>query len=114
MPSTLQEVEIVAGAYEIGNPFHLSDSLWARIVLEFSGAYKAHPLLRGQLLGSLTPLYLGRVASFVHETRLMTSREVEDRIESLCVTFESLKPYLARLWRGQGESKDMHLEVKNV
>jgi hypothetical protein len=44
----------------------------------------------------------------------MTSREVEDRIESLCVTFESLKPYLARLWRGLGESKDTHLEVKNV
>ena len=113
-PTTFQEIKKVAGASEIAGEFHLSDSLWARIVLEFSVAYKAHPLLRGQLLGSLTPLYLGRVASFVYETRMMTSREVEDRIESLCVTFESLKPYLAQLWRGRGESKDTHLEVKNV
>ncbi|HET9942066.1 MAG TPA: hypothetical protein VFR05_01920, partial [Terriglobia bacterium] len=61
-----------------------------------------------QLLGSLTPLYLGRVASFVFETRMMTAAEVEERIENLCVAFESLKPYAAELWNGESlEAKKM-------
>jgi hypothetical protein len=56
------------------------------------------PFERGHLLRSLTPLYLGRVASFVIETREMYAAQVEDRIERLCLTFENLKPYLLASW----------------
>jgi glucosylglycerate synthase len=79
-------------------PFHISDELWARVVIGFACAHKRRPLLRGQLLPSLTPLYLARVASFVIETRTMVSADVEDRIEHLCLAFEELKPYLLRKW----------------
>jgi hypothetical protein len=78
--------------------FHLDDALWARIVLDFAVAYRNNPLTRGQILRSLTPLYLARVASFVIETEPMTASEVEQRIESLCMVFEELKPYLASRW----------------
>jgi hypothetical protein len=47
---------------------------------------------------------LGRVASFVHETRTLVSAEVEDRIEELCLKFEALKPYLASQWNREPTS----------
>ena len=49
----------------------------------------------------MTPLYLGRTASFVLETQGLTSREAEQRVEVLCQTFERLKPYLMAKWRRQ-------------
>ena len=49
---------------------------------------------------SLTPLYLARVASFVQETRTLSSAEVENKIEQLCLKFEELKPYLLSQWAG--------------
>jgi hypothetical protein len=78
--------------------FRLADDLWVRIVYEFSAACHRRALDPGQLLRSLTPLYLARVASFVIETREMFAAEVEDRIEGLCTEFERHKPYLLALW----------------
>ncbi len=52
-------------------------------------------------MGSLTPLYLARVASFVLETETMIAADVEERIERLCRTFDELKPYLVRRWHGE-------------
>ncbi len=53
---------------------------------------------RGHLLRSLTPLYLARVASFVIETESLLSAQVEEKIEALCCSFESTKPYLMAHW----------------
>jgi len=99
-PRTFEGIQHAAAASDAESMFHLDDTLWARAILEFSRAYRAFPVMQSQLLGSLTPLYLGRVASFVLETRTLTAAEVEERIESLCVAFESLKPYAAELWHG--------------
>ncbi len=74
------------------------DDLWVRTVLEFACAHRRLPVERGHLLRSLTPLYLGRVASFVLETEHMISAEVEERIEQLCLAFEAAKPYLVARW----------------
>ncbi len=78
--------------------FHLDDELWAKVVLDFAVAFNKGRLPAGQLLSSLTPLYLGRVASFVLETEALNALEVEEKIERLCLTFESLKPYLIERW----------------
>ena len=43
--------------------FHLPDELWVRIVYDFALAYRLRTLSRTHLLGALTPLYLGWVAS---------------------------------------------------
>jgi hypothetical protein len=49
---------------------------------------------------SLTPLYLARVASFVLETQELGPAEVDEKIEGLCRTYESMKPYLIANWFG--------------
>jgi glucosylglycerate synthase len=85
--------------------FHLEDELWARVILDLSCAYKKHPLLSGHLMQSLTPLYLARVASFVQETRTLSSAAVEEKIERLCLKFEELKPYLLSQWAGDPVTK---------
>ena len=58
------------------------------MVFDYSCAYRKHPLSRGHILQSLTPLYLGRVASFVSENENLESDEVEQKIEHLCMSFE--------------------------
>jgi hypothetical protein len=93
----------------------MDDRLWARIIVEFAAACRRNHVIRPQLLQSLPPLYLGRVASFVKETANLSSQQVEDRIEGLCLAFEELKPYLVKLWEGEDAVKDQpSLEVENV
>jgi glycosyltransferase involved in cell wall biosynthesis len=81
--------------------FHFDDGLWAKVILDFACAYNKNPLSSGQLLQSLTPLYLARVASFVQQTYTLGSVRVEEDIEQLCLTFEALKPYLFNQWVNQ-------------
>lgn len=96
---TFAAVRRLAGCLPAGaESFHLDDELWARVVLDFACAYQRHPLSRGMILRSFTPLYLGRVASFVRETETLVAAEVEDKIEQLCLTFENLKPHLIAQW----------------
>jgi glycosyltransferase involved in cell wall biosynthesis len=93
-------VELAKPAGDGDRAFHLNDDLWVRVVLDFAAAYHANPLTRGQIMRSLTPLYLARVASFVLETETMLAAEVEERIERLCQKFDELKPYLIERWNG--------------
>jgi glucosylglycerate synthase len=78
--------------------FHMDDDLWVHVVADLACAFKKSTLSRSQILGSLTPLYLGRVASFVLDTETLVASQVEDRIEQLCLRFEALKPYLIERW----------------
>ncbi len=78
--------------------FHFPDEEWVSIIYHFALAHHARILPREHLLKSLTPLYIGKVASFVLETRDSTAEEVEDRIEKLCVAFEKMKPLLLEKW----------------
>ncbi len=89
-----------------GEAFHLDDELWAEVVFDFACAYRKHPIERGVILRSLTPLYLARVASFVRDTENLMAVEVEDKIEQLCLTFESLKPSLVSRWNGDTAQGD--------
>jgi glycosyltransferase involved in cell wall biosynthesis len=110
-PETLAEIRGLVSRSPSGRVFQMDDSLWAKVVIEFAVAYDANPLLRSQLVKSLTPLYLGRVASFVKETETLSSREVEDCIERTCLVFEELKPYLNSLWdRSVGRPRALEAE----
>lgn len=79
--------------------FHFQDSLWVKAVFEFAVAHNKTRMDRDHLIKSMTPLYLGRTASFVIETQNSTAAEVENRIELLCLEYENLKPYLIEKWR---------------
>ncbi|MBK7927531.1 MAG: glycosyl transferase family 2 [Bryobacterales bacterium] len=78
--------------------FHIDDDLWTGIVYEFAAAWHRQPVERGHMMRSFTPLYMGRVASWVIETKPLDADAVEERMERLCLTFEAMKPYLVELW----------------
>jgi glycosyltransferase involved in cell wall biosynthesis len=99
------------GCAGAGNAFHMDDELWVHIIYDFAAAHRRHPVNRSQILRSLAPLYMARVASFVNETRDMTAAEVEDRIEQLCLCFEAEKPYLLRRWSGENTAQSIRSAV---
>jgi glucosylglycerate synthase len=79
--------------------FRMPDDLWARIVYDFALAYRMRRISRSHLLGALTPLYLGWVASYTQQVG-GTSREAADqRIEQVSRAYEENKAYLVSRWR---------------
>ena len=96
-PETLSDT-LALGEYATGE-FRFPDGLWARVVYDFLLAYRARVLYRSHIAQSLAPLYLGRVASVVYETRNQPPAAVAKVTERLCQVFEELKPYLVDRWR---------------
>ncbi|HEV2495849.1 MAG TPA: glycosyl transferase family 2 [Terriglobia bacterium] len=90
--------ELTACAALADDVFVLPDELWANLVYDFALAYHRRTLDRGHLVKSLTPLYLGWVASFAGQTAYETGAQVEDRIELLRQVYEQLKPRLIQEW----------------
>lgn len=82
--------------------FHIPDEVWAEIVYRFAIAAHHKVLNREHLLKSLTPLYIGRTASFVMDTRDSNSDEVEAKIEELCRQYEIKKTILKDNWNTKG------------
>jgi len=86
--------------------FNLSQELWVQTIYDFASAYhqrkdKSQKTL-DRLVASLVPIYFGRTASFVIETKKMPTYEAEKVIEQLCDKFEELKPYLLERWDSAG------------
>ncbi|HEX5234767.1 MAG TPA: hypothetical protein VFW25_05495 [Silvibacterium sp.] len=79
--------------------FRMPDALWARIVYDFALAFRMRRLSRSHLLGALTPLYLGWVASYAQEVGGATTQEANHKVEELARTYEEQKPYLVSRWR---------------
>ena len=96
-PATLLELKKLATGSE--EDFRLADRVWARIVYDFALGHRLRLMNRDHLLRSLTPLYLGWVASFILQTQDADPPEAEDRLEKLCLAYESQKPYLISRWR---------------
>lgn len=95
-PETLEGVRALAA--QRSGSFRFPASLWVRVVYDYAVAHHARLIHRDHLLRSLTPLYLGRTASFVHETATADGTEVERLLEDLCREYETSKPYLAARW----------------
>lgn len=96
-PVTLLELKHLArSAVE---QFRMADRLWARIVYDFALAHRLRAISRVHLMGALTPLYLGWVASYVQEVSAMSMEQVVQRQEQLARAFEENKPYFVSRWR---------------
>jgi hypothetical protein len=100
-PETLGQ--ILALGIQESDEFHFPENLWVQVVYEFALAYHDQVLHREHLLKSLTPLYLGQIASFVLDTQRGGTEQVEAAVESLCQRFEAMKPYLTDRWRWRDE-----------
>lgn len=79
--------------------FRMPDELWAGIVYDFALAWRLRTISRVHLLGALTPLYLGWVASYVREVATLTRAGAEQRLEQMARAWEEKKPYLLSRWR---------------
>jgi hypothetical protein len=86
-------------AREPAEGFRIPDTLWARVVYDFAVGWRVKAMERQQLLRSMTPLYLGWVASFVNEVAALDWAGVDERVERLAAAFEAEKPYLISRWR---------------
>lgn len=78
--------------------FYLSDEIWVDIIYNFTIAFHRKIMNKEHLLKSLTPLYIGKIASFVIEAWDSTATDVEEKIEKLCLTFEKKKSFLLKNW----------------
>jgi hypothetical protein len=96
-PTTLLELRRLARLPQ--DQFRLPDQLWVRIVYDFTLAHRLQTISRDHLLRSITPLYLGWIASYVLETQTAGLVEVDSRIERLSKAYEDNKSYLVSRWR---------------
>jgi len=97
--------EIEKAACLPSKKFKFPVELWVKTVYDFAVAYKnAKKIASGtedesdKIVTSLVPLYFGRTASFVRETRRMSNDRAEEVVEKLCSEFERMKPYLVERW----------------
>jgi hypothetical protein len=71
---------------------------WVRILHELASTFHHWPHNRYKLLEITTPLYYGRVASFVNRTADMDSAQAEAIVEEQAQAFEDSKEFLIRMW----------------
>ena len=92
-----REVERIGllGATEFRFPL----GLWTRVIYDYAIAFHEKKLPAEHLIKSLTPLYLGKTASFILEVEQMGQQEAEAEIEKLCLEFEKNKEYLITSWK---------------
>jgi glucosylglycerate synthase len=79
--------------------FRMPDELWVRIVYDFALGHRLRTISRDHLLRSITPLYLGWIASYALEMETAGPVEIDARIERLAKAYEADKPYLVSRWR---------------
>ena len=96
-PSTLFELRKLARLPL--QQFRMSDELWVRIVYDFALAHRLRTISRDHLLRSMTPLYLGWVASYAHDLQEFDAISAERRLERLAAVYEGDKSYLVSRWR---------------
>ncbi len=96
-PKTILQLKKLADTP--ASEFRIADEIWARIIYDFALGHRVRALPRDHLLGSLTPLYLGWLASFVLEMNGTDASAADARIERLCLAFETEKAYLIARWR---------------
>ena len=92
-----KEVEAL-GALE-DDRFHFPIALWTRVVYDYALAFHRKKFPAEQLIKSMTPLYVGKTASFILEARDMVQQDAEAQIEKLCIEFENSKDYLVSNWK---------------
>lgn len=78
--------------------FYLSTSAWVKILSDLAATFHLWTVNRNKLLDVMTPLYFARVASFVRQSREMSSLEAEALVEDQAVQFEEQKSYLIKVW----------------
>jgi hypothetical protein len=75
-----------------------NDELWVRIVYAFAAATRQGIAGVDHLADMFVPVYMWRAAAFMSQTARESPDTVQARLNSLCETFERLKPELVAAW----------------
>jgi len=98
-PETLRAITEISKQEE--KHFLFPDDLWVKTVFEFAASYHHSVINRDHLLQALTPLYRGRVCSFILENARAGNEDVDRKLESLRQQYQQQKPYLIERWNRQ-------------
>jgi hypothetical protein len=85
--------------------FTMPVKTWAMVLYETAATFHAWTDNRTQLVNLITPLYLGRVASFINQTKKVSSSQAEEVVEEQAQVFEDQKNYLIRVWDEKVKSR---------
>jgi glycosyltransferase involved in cell wall biosynthesis len=85
--------------------FVMPVTTWVHILYETAATFHSWTHNRTQLINLVTPLYLGRVASFINRTKEMSSSEAEEVVEEQAQVFEDYKDYLIQVWNDKKKEK---------
>jgi hypothetical protein len=84
-----------------GSVLPFSDELWVRLVYAFAAAARRGRTSSEHLATMFVPLYLWRAATFMADAALEDDSTVQARLNSLCETFQRLKPVLVSSWSAE-------------
>ena len=95
-PDCFEELRRCAGKAK--TKFIMPVSTWVQVLYETAATFHHWTYNRTQLVNLVTPLYLGRVASFINQTKTMNSFQAEEVVEEQAQVFEDHKGYLIEIW----------------
>jgi glycosyltransferase involved in cell wall biosynthesis len=93
-PETFEKVKGIA----MTDAHFFDDDTWVHVIYDYALAWHERVMSQEHILKTLTPLYLGKVASLVQELEESSAEEVERRLSELCFAYEKGKSYLAQRW----------------
>lgn len=91
--------QIEKAARRTAEDFFLPLHTWVQILYELAATFHAWPRNRYKIIELVTPLYYARVASFVRETKDMSTEEAENLVEEQAELFEKGKDFLLKMWK---------------
>ena len=95
-PDCFEELRKCAGKAK--TKFVMPVSTWVQVLYETAATFHHWTHNRTQLVNLVTPLYLGRVASFINQTKTINSFQAEEVVEEQAQVFEDHKNYLIEIW----------------
>ncbi|MDY6839590.1 MAG: glycosyltransferase family 2 protein [Thermodesulfobacteriota bacterium] len=102
-PQCYEELKKCAGKSK--TKFVMPEKTWVMALYEIAATFHQWTYNRTQLVNVVTPLYLGRVASFINQTKKMSSSEAEEVVEKQAQVFEEQKDYLIEVWDKKAKTK---------
>ena len=85
--------------------FVMPEKTWVMVLYEIAATFHQWKDNRTQLVNLVTPIYLGRVASFINQTKKMNSAQAEEVVERQAEVFEQYKDYLIQVWDEKAKQK---------
>ena len=95
-PGCFEDLKRCAGLS--GTEFIMPVETWVKVLFETAATFHSWTTNRTQLVNLVTPLYLGRVASFINQTWEMNSEQAEEVVQEQAQIFEDKKDFLVKVW----------------